>query len=217
MGKRKFGVDNHIINKQFNFQDYGKYFKLFDEFSKLDTRPTLKDLISKELVNPDGRVTEGLHMFSDSYLDDDCMAVCRLWNGFDKGIDEVLDKKEIKGSLCDLFTGILNFIKLNTRTGFIKMKDGSRMDTFAYPEQALRESVVNALAHRDYSMQGTQIDIDIFKDRLTITSPGDWMHDKMPSEYPLDMIPSIRRNKIICNAFELLGLMEKSESGFKKI
>lgn len=97
------------------------------------------------------------------------------------------------------------------------MKDGSRMDTFAYPEQALRESVVNALAHRDYSMQGTQIDIDIFKDRLTITSPGDWMHDKMPSEYPLDMIPSIRRNKIICNAFELLGLMEKSESGFKKI
>lgn len=89
-------------------------------------------------------------------------------------------------------------------------KDGSRKDTLSYPTLSFREALVN-------SISGTQIDIDIYKDRMEITSPGGWILSKKPSEYRLDKIPSIRRNKIICNCFEVIGLMEKIGSGLGKI
>lgn len=59
--------------------------------------------------------------------------------------------------------------------------------------------------------------MDIFKDRLVITSPGVWLIPKKPDEYSLGSIPSVRRNKVICRCFEVTGLMERSGSGFRKI
>lgn len=117
-------------------------------------------------------------MFSNDFESDETLVACRLWNGFDKGVDEVIDKKEFKDNLCDVFTNVMNFVARNSRSGYIKQKDGSRLDVTSYPETALREAVVNALAHRDYSIEGTQIDVDIFKDRLVISSPGRWLLPK---------------------------------------
>lgn len=51
---------------------------------------------------------------------------------------------------------------------------GGRADTWEYPETALREAVVNALVHRDLSASalGTQVQIEMYPDRLVIRSPG---------------------------------------------
>ncbi len=217
LGNRRFGIDNQITNKQFVKKNFSKYYKLARNYRKNEDEPTVKLLVSKNIISQDGRITEGFNMFSNSYGNDLSMIVCRLWNGYDKGVDEALDKKEIIGPLGETFLEAIKFISRNTKSGFIKLKDGSRIDTASYPEIALREAIVNAIAHRDYSIQGTQIDIDIFKDRIQITSPGSWLLDGDPSSYSMDEIPSIRRNKIICNCFEVAGLMEKSGSGFKKI
>ena len=217
LGKRKLGVDRTIIDKIYQKTDYIMFNNLGRKYRKDNLEPALDLLISKEVVKEDGRITEGLRMFSDKYDSDDTLVSCRIWNGNSKGIDEMIDKKEFKGSICYTFTETMNFIRRNSRTGFVKMKDGSRLDTFSYPEQSLREAIVNAIAHRDYSIEGTQIDVDVFKNRLEITSPGAWILSKEPNEYEITNIPSIRRNKIICNCFECIGLMEKIGSGFKKI
>ncbi len=217
LSKKKFGIDAQFINKQYEKKDFTLFNKLAKEYRIDKKEPTEKMLINNEVINQDGRITQGLEMFSDYYNEDDTLISCRLWNGFDKGVDEVIDKKEFKGSISNTFTETMNFIERNSRSGFIKMENGARLDTYSYPEIALREAIVNAIAHRDYSINGTQIDIDIFKDRLEITSPGSWLLSKEPEEYELNSIPSIRRNKIICNCFEVIGLMEKSGSGLKKI
>jgi len=47
-----------------------------------------------------------------------------------------------------------------------------REEIRAYPKEAIREALVNAIAHRDYSISGTQIDVDIYIDRIDIVSPG---------------------------------------------
>ena len=217
LGKRKLGFDSTILDKTFYKKDFSNYYKLIKKYRKDKRIPDNEYLISKNIISQNSQLTSGLEMFSDNYDNDLSLITCRLWNGYDKGVDEALDKKDFKGPLGEVFLEAMSFVNRNSRNGFIKLKDGSRMDTISYPEIAVREAVVNALAHRDYSIEGTQIDIDIYKNRLEICSPGCWLLSSKPSSYAIDKIPSIRRNKIICNCFEVAGLMEKSGSGFKKI
>lgn len=74
---------------------------------------------------------------------------------------------------------------------------------------------MNAIAHRDYSISGTQIDVDIYDDRIDIVSPGSWLLPRKYEEYPLGSIPSIRRNTIIAACLDLANLMERGGTGFK--
>lgn len=217
MSKRKFGVDELILNKMYQKKDFTLFNKLAKLYREDNKEPNRDLLINEEVIFEDGRITKGLNMFSDNYNENDTLVCCRLWKGYDKGANETLDKKEFKGNLCEIYKNVMKFVERNTRSGFVKLKNGGRINTYSYPNEALSEALVNALAHRDYSINGTQIDVDIYKDRLVIASPGSWMLIKNPDEYDLNCIPSVRRNNIISNCFEILGLMEKSASGFKKI
>lgn len=87
----------------------------------------------------------------------------------------------------------LQFIERYTKTGWKKTSDGGREEIRSYPKEAIREAMVNAIAHRDYSIYGTQIDVDIYSDRIDIISPGSWLLAKYYNEYPQGAIPSIRR------------------------
>ena len=78
-----------------------------------------------------------------------------------------------RGEVLD--TGIIEraieFVRRNTpSTSYIE--NGRRIDKPAYPEEAVRESIVNAIAHRDYTIAGTDIEVSIYNDRLEIISPG---------------------------------------------
>ena len=64
-----------------------------------------------------------------------------------------------------------NFVRRNT-TPTSLLENTRRIDRWEYPETVVREAVVNALVHRDYSIAGTDIMLTIFSDRLEITSPG---------------------------------------------
>ncbi|MCY4353485.1 MAG: putative DNA binding domain-containing protein [Truepera sp.] len=64
-----------------------------------------------------------------------------------------------------------DFVRRNT-TPTARLENGRRIDRWEYPESVVREAVVNALVHRDYSIAGTDITLAIFSDRLEIVSPG---------------------------------------------
>ena len=65
----------------------------------------------------------------------------------------------------------LDFVRRNTETTAL-LDRGRRIDRREYPEAVIRELVVNALVHRDYSIAGADILLEIFSDRLEVTSPG---------------------------------------------
>lgn len=213
---RKYGVDNHFLDIDYDALKWSKYLELCKKYRNDSSIPSLKELQNEEVVSTEGKTSYGLSMFKDDYNDDLSLVCCRLWSGLDK-TENVIDSFKIKGPLGECFQKSLSFIERNTKTGWIKKENGGREKIFSYPLQALRESLVNAFAHRDYSIFGTQIDVDIFLDRIDITSPGSWLLPKNFEEYPIGSIPSIRRNKIISACFDLANLMERSGTGFKTI
>nr|VFJ58634.1 MAG: ATP-dependent DNA helicase RecG [Candidatus Kentron sp. FM]VFJ59587.1 MAG: ATP-dependent DNA helicase RecG [Candidatus Kentron sp. FM]VFK12852.1 MAG: ATP-dependent DNA helicase RecG [Candidatus Kentron sp. FM] len=85
--------------------------------------------------------------------------------------DELLDKKELTGTLPTLIDNTVALIKL-----FIPVASSTegtrRVETVPIPGKVLREAVVNALAHRDYSIGHRKTMVQLFDNRLEITSPG---------------------------------------------
>lgn len=171
LSKRKYGVDNETSEIRYKESQWAEYLDLCKKYREESSVPTVKDLQNEEIISKDGYAKSGFIMFSDAYKGDDSMICCRLWKGKDKtGI--VLDSGRYKGSLARVFQNTLNFIERNTKAGWHKTESGGREEVLAYPREAVREALVNAIAHRDYSIAGTQIDVDIYSDRIDIVSPG---------------------------------------------
>ncbi len=85
--------------------------------------------------------------------------------------DDLIDKKEIVGTLPELIDKTVTLLQLflpNAST----IEGTRRQETTLIPLKVLREAVVNAVVHRDYSLSQRKIQIHVFSDRLEITSPG---------------------------------------------
>lgn len=137
--------------------------------------------------------------------------------GVSKGANEFYKTQEIKGNLINELKEILNFVESRTANGFIK-KDIGRVDLISYPRRSLVEAIVNALAHRNYFISGSQTEVNLYKDRLEIISPGSLANSKwLKDEKNLASILPIRRNEVICDTFYILKLMDERGSGFDKI
>lgn len=213
LSKRKYGVDNAITEIKYDPEEWQSYNQLCRIFREDGEEPTLKELQSEEIITENEFVKSGFLMFKDDYDGDDTLIHCRLWKGKNKtGI--VLDRAKYKGNLASVFLSAFTFIERNTKLGWKKTANGGRMELPSYPRIAFREALVNAIAHRDYSIYGTQIDIDIYDDRIDIVSPGSWLLPKKYDEYSIGSIPSIRRNTIIASCLDVANLMERGGTGF---
>lgn len=93
-----------------------------------------------------------------------------VFNGNDI-TDDLLDKKEIIGTLPELIDKVVVLLQLflpNPST----IEGTRRSETTLIPLKVLRESIVNAVVHRDYSLSQRKIQVHVFRDRIEITSPG---------------------------------------------
>ena len=86
-----------------------------------------------------------------------------------------------------------------------------------YDEIAIREAIVNAIIHRQYTNVGAEVTIDIYDNRIVITSPGPMASGVLINKELEDNIPSIRRNPILADIFARMKFMDRRGSGFDKI
>ena len=93
----------------------------------------------------------------------------------------------------------------------------SREEMPEYVERSYHEALVNALAHRDYLVNGSEVHIDIYDDRMEIYSPGGMPDGSMIQDRDPLTVPSTRRNPVLADVFNRLGYMERKGSGFGKI
>lgn len=186
------------------------------ERTKLHFEPT--DYISFGLANKDGLLTNAGRLLADQYTVYNSRIFCTRWNGLSKGsiFDDAIDDKEYEGNLIYLLQSGTEFVRNNSKVRFEK-KALYRVDKPDYAERAVTEALVNALIHRDYLIQGSEIHIDMYDDRLEIHSPGGMYEGKPIQELGLEEIDSIRRNPVIADLFHRMKFMERRGSGIRKI
>ncbi|MDU5807451.1 MAG: ATP-binding protein [Peptoniphilus harei] len=92
-----------------------------------------------------------------------------------------------------------------------------RIEYPEYPERAVQEALVNALIHRDYSVVGSEVHVDIYDNRLEIYSPGGMYDGTFVQDLNPLNVSSTRRNPIIADVFARMDLMERRGSGLRKI
>ena len=128
--------------------------------------------------------------------------------------ERFLDNQRIEGNIPDMLSGALQFVKRNMRTKtIINEKTGQREDRTDYPVTAIREAVINALVHRDYSIhiEGMPIQLIMFQDRLEIRNPGG-IYGRMRVDQ-LGKVQPDTRNPVLASALEVMHITENRYSG----
>ena len=127
-----------------------------------------------------------------------------------------LNNKKIEGTISEMVEGVINFVAMNSPSS-IGFKDGKRVDIVSYPLTAVRETILNALVHRDYSIhtEGMPIRVEMYKDRLEIINAGGLYGPINISD--LGGIHADTRNKNLISILETMQVVENRYSGIPTI
>ena len=190
-------------------------------------RPNLSKLKTEEICELVGLTREGVptlaavllfNLFPQGYFPQLCVTAVSV-PGTEVGQlgregERFLDNRRIEGTLTEMLEDTLAFVRKNIRIKtIIDTETGKRADREDYPLTAVREAILNALIHRDYSLhtEGMPIQILLFEDRLEIKSPGG-----LYGRLRLDQLGKVQpdtRNPVLAVAMEVLGETENRYSG----
>ena len=192
-------------------------------------RPNTANLSDEDLLNLTGIISDGkptltsvlcFSKFPQSVFPQLCItAVLVPGNTMgDTSADgqRFIANKRIEGTIAQMVEGAVNFVAMNMREG-VKIEGGKRIDIPEYPLTAVREAVLNALVHRDYSpyTEGMPVRIEMYRDRLEITNAGG-LYGAIDID-ELGRIHADTRNKTLISVLETMRVAENRYSGIPTI
>ncbi len=200
--------------RDFDREKYNAWFRL----SGITGRPNTEDV----LVNIEAAERSGAkllfrnagvlfftrnvqHFFNQAYI------TCLLAKGTDKV--HILDRKDFADGIVSDIEDSLRFIERNTRTAY-RIEGLRREDVSEYPMKALREAITNAVMHRDWFMEGANVFVEIYTDRIEISSPGGLPKGMKFSDLGRK---SIRRNALIADLLHRITFIEKAGTGINRM
>ncbi len=149
---------------------------------------------------------ERLRLFPDAWIQVGC------FGGVDR--ERILDTAAIKEHPLRAVEQALAFF-LRHITRALEIRQTKHVEKWGVPPEALREAIINAVCHSDYTQQGSPIRVAIFSDRIVIDSPG-----MLPAGLTVDEIRrgvSKLRNRVLGRIFHELGLIEQWGSGIQRM
>lgn len=143
------------------------------------------------------------HVLADAYRQTKATAKPFAQSGFSAPVPRVIDD-------------LLAFVDKNTLHP-TRIVGINRIELEEYPIKAVREALVNAFAHRDYEDTSRKIRLEIFKDRLVISSPGYPPKPLTLAKLRRGRYESCRRNPIVAECMAAFDLMEQRGTGFERM
>lgn len=206
---------NKSFDEEVNFENDLEQINLdvmYNEFKKIGKKFSKEKLVNLKLVKrlnnknvPTNALLIVLGMLGNTEIK------CARFKGTTK--DVFVDKKEFDEDLFSNLHNTINFLK-NHLNLHAKVKDLQREEDYEIPLVALREAVLNAIVHRDYT-RSSDIKVAIYDDLVEIVSPGGF-----PNGLTLEDVLNGRselRNKVIAGLFKELRYIESWGSGIGKI
>ncbi len=145
-----------------------------------------------------------------------CMIKMARFKGINK-LGDFIDNQQVHGNAFRLLSEADAFLRRHLPIASYFQKDEfKRIDKPALPVMAIREALINAICHRDYSDRSTDIALAIYDDRLEIWNSGELLKN-LTIENLKHHHQSILRNKLIANTFYVRGWIEKWGSGTNKM
>lgn len=217
-GKIRF---DELVNLRFDYDTHFDHAK-FDGFLRLAGISKILDTPSM-LVNlgvaekQEGKLifnNSGILFFSKN-LDDiysNTAVTCALFDGTEK-ID-ILDRRDFNEDMISNIDGAMIFLKRYLAVKYEMTGEPQRREIPEIPFDALREAVINAVAHRDYFEKGTNVMVEIFDDRVEITNFGGLVKGLKPEDFGKRSMP---RNPKIAGLLNRVEYIEKMGTGINKI
>ena len=190
-------------------------------------RPHLSQLKTDEICELMGITRDGIPtmaavqlfgLFPQAYFPQMCVTAVSV-PGTEVGVlgtegERFWDNRRIEGTLSQMLEDALSFVRKNIRVKtIIDPETGKRADREDYPLTAVREAILNALIHRDYSIhtEGMPIQILLFEDRFEVRSPGG-LYGRLRIDQ-LGKVQPDTRNPVLAVAMEVLGETENRYTG----
>ena len=140
----------------------------------------------------------------------------KIHAGLVRGGSLIIDNRMIRGRIYKQVDEALSFVQRDIKVRFEISGKAARDEYWDYPLDAVRETIANAVCHRDYGI-GNDIQLKISEDQLSVWSPG-----LLPFDAPMEVImnPDHRshpRNRLIAQIFFDMGIIEQYGSGIDRI
>lgn len=135
---------------------------------------------------------------------------CAVFKGSTK--IHILDRKEFHGNLYAIYQEVMVYLQSRLNSALIPHAHG-REERLELPESALREALVNAIAHRDYRSTAN-VQVYIFQDRVEIVTPGGLPAGMREEDLGSKSVP---RNPLLFNMLYRMKLVEQIGSGIRRI
>ena len=175
----------------------------------LDSMTVLENL---HLVKEAGMIHAGAWLLADDITRFTLQAgvTCAVFRGSAK--THILDRKEFCGNLYSIYQEVMAYFQAKLNSALIPHAQG-RDERLELPESALREAVVNAIAHRDYRSTAN-VQVYIFQDRVEIVTPGGLPAGMREEDLGSKSVP---RNPLLFSMLYRMKLVEQIGSGIRRI
>ena len=209
-----------LVNKKFDYENLdtpllNQHFRKtgIDISGRLDDIMCTLSLAKRE----DGKIhltNAGVLLFSNEpplYIMSS-LVTCVRYKGNTKY--KIIDRKDFRGNLMEQVEEALKFISRNTRVEYVITGKPAREEILEYPEEVIREAVINAVLHRDYFDQKMVTQVDIYDDRIEITNPGGLVKGLTVEDLGKT---AVHRNPVLVDFFHRIGQIEKIGSGIGRM
>lgn len=201
------GLDSEVIDFRAASESFAKVRKLVRR--DLETLRLVTGHQGRKVPTVGGMIlfgTDRERHFPDAWIQ------AGRFQGADKS--QIIDRAEIRSLPDRAVVEAIAFVEKHTLHG-AEIGRVHRNERWSLPPAAVREAVINAVAHADYAQRGAPIRISIFDDRLEVENPG-----LLPFGLTIEDLPrgvSKLRNRVIGRVFHALGLMEQWGSGIQRM
>jgi ATP-dependent DNA helicase RecG len=203
------------ISKKFDEVAYNKFLEMAGISKVMDRGAILENLSCAARINNKAVFTNAGALFfrknNDDMAFEHSAIVCAVYKGLTKVY--ILDAQEYNTNIVDNIDNALLFLKRNLRTRY-EIKVPRREEILELPEDALKEAVINAVCHRNYFEKGAHTTVEIFDDRVEITSPGGAPSGITDANFGK---LSVRRNPIIASLLHRIDYAERMGTGIERM